>query len=156
MARTYDLALIPCTKNKNPMGVTPASLYRSSPFSITMRHAQQRCGRVLIMSAKYGLLDLTDRVAYYDWFIATLTEAQRVAMIGELRTSIEAKKLLAFDPTKTLSYLPALYFQTLAAETGSHWAMHVVRPYKKLPSLTMMKVLSNETKGFETTGLARR
>ena len=156
MARTYDLALIPCTKMKNPMGVTPVSLYRSSPFSITMRHAQQRCGRVLIMSAKYGLLDLTDRVAYYDWFIATLTEEQRVAMLAELQVSIEAKRILNYEPPRVLSYLPALYFQTLAELTGWQWAMTVHRPYKTLPSLTMMKVLANETKGFGTTGLARR
>lgn len=138
------------------MGVTPVSLYRSSPFSITMRHAQQRCGRILIMSAKYGLLDLTDRVAYYDWFIATLTESQRTEMVVSLHLTVQAKKLVGFEPPQVLSYLPALYFQTLAAETGPTWAMRVHRPYKALPSLTMMRVLSNETKGFEITGLARR
>ncbi len=156
-ARCYELGLIPCTKTKNPVGVTALTLYRSSPFSVQLRHAQQRCSRILIMSAKYGLLRLGDRVAFYEAYLPTLTEEQQVALRDELRRKAHEHALTRTPPNQVLCYLPRAYYEFLVGtDLISNWAQKIHRPYKSLPTLTLTKVLSNEIKGFESPGLARR
>lgn len=156
-ARRYELGLIPCTKSKSPVGVTPLTLYRGSVFSTMVRHAQQRCDKILIMSAKYGLLRPDDRITHYDTYLPTLSQEQRSALRGELCVQWWAHRLKEVDPAQVLSYLPKAYYDFL--NTTSHfnmWASGIHRPYKNLPMLTLVKVLSNEIKGFESPGLARR
>lgn len=156
-ARRYQLALIPCTKAKNPVGITPLTLYRSTPFSLMVRHAQQRCESVLIMSAKYGLLRLNDRIAFYEAYLPALNEQQQTALRDELRYKIREHRILQIPGAQVLSYLPRAYFEFLAStDLTSTWAPSIHRPYKNLPSLTLMKVLSHEIAGFETSGIARR
>lgn len=156
-ARTYELGLIPCTRSKNPIGVTPLTLYRSSPFSTMMNHARQRCRRILIMSAKYGLLELDDRVAFYEAYLPTLDGFQLAKLKTDLKSKILAKRLLEIEPAQVLSYLPKAYYECLASiDVAETWAAGIHRPYKSLSLLTFMKVLSYETKGFESPGIARR
>lgn len=156
-ARCYELGLIPCTKTKNPIGVTPLTLYRSSPFALMLRHAQQRCRRILIMSAKYGLLQPDDRITYYDAYLPTLTPEQRFKLQQDLAAGINRLRLLEVNPSQVLCYLPRVYYSCLLeVDALEEWVPFIHRPYKSLPSLTLMKVLSNEIKGFETPGLARR
>jgi hypothetical protein len=157
-ARRYELGIIPCSKAKNVLGVTPLTLYRSTPFSVMVKHAQQRCGRILIMSAKYGLLKLDDRVANYNTYLPTLRGDHRAKLARTIDECAHQLKLLEIHPRQVLSYLPEAYYRFLASEVPDleEWASEIRRPYKGLPMINLVKVLSNEIKGFETPGLARR
>lgn len=141
----YDVALIPCTSQKNPEGKTPASLYKGGPFSLMMRHAMQRCDSVLIMSAKYGLLRLTDPVSYYDAYIGDLDKEERQALVKR----IQAEPWVELYRGRILSYLPLAYWEVFK-EAKPALAETCARPYRKLPMLTMYSVLSNEIKGYGT------
>lgn len=146
--RTYDFGLIPCTSGKRPDGLTPLTLYKGGPFSLMMRHAQQRCGEILIMSAKYGLLGLQDPVRYYDAYLPDLTEAERAALAWRIKSS--EKLLGASAPgTRILSYLPRAYHEFLAGAKPEIVGA-LKRPYANLPSLSLYAVLSHEIKNYGT------
>lgn len=156
-APCYELGIIPCSKAKNAVGVTPLTLYRTTLFSVMVRHAQQRCGRILIMSAKYGLLRPNDRVAHYDSYLPTLGLQQRERLAGEMLIQWWSLHLGEVDPSQVLCYLPKAYFDFMARLVHYQtWAQGLRRPYKSLGVLPLIKVLSNEIKGFESPGLARR
>jgi len=105
-----------------------------------MRHAQQRCDKILIMSAKYGLLEMDSPVSYYDAYLPTLTEAERARLVEQLRCQI----VPGWDcSSRVLSYLPKAYYEFLA-EVKPALASKLHRPYRKLPMLTLYKILSNE------------
>jgi len=149
-ARRYEIGLIPCTKTKSPIGITPPTLYKGGPFSLMMRHAQQRCDRVIIMSAYFGLLKMDDRVHDYEAYLPGLDEAARRALALRI---VERSDLL--DGASICSYLPKAYYEFLAAVIDPQIVQRIRRPYRNLPMLSLYKVLSNEIKGHET-GLARR
>jgi hypothetical protein len=149
-ARRYDIALIPCTKRKNPIGITPPTLYIGGPFSLMMNHARQRCDRIVIMSAHFGLLAMTDRVHNYEAYLPGLDEAARRMLALEI---VRRQDLL--DGGSICSYLPKAYYDFLVSVTSPELAARIRRPYRNLPMLSLYKVLSNEIKGYET-GLARR
>lgn len=74
--RRWDVGFISCSASKNPTGTTPATLYRGNIFATQMKHAMQRCDQIIIVSAKYGLLQLTDSVSWYDQYLGGMTEEQ--------------------------------------------------------------------------------
>lgn len=139
----WDLALIPCTASKHLTGITPITLYKGGPFSLMMRHAQQRADQILIMSAKYGLLGLGDSVSWYDKYLGNLSPQEHARLVVRLRGQIDP----GWSGGRVLSYLPKVYFETLLeANPAVVGAFH--RPYRKLPSLRLFKVLSNEIKNY--------
>lgn len=141
----WAVGLVACSASKRPDGLTPLTLYKGSPFSITMQHACQRCDRVLIMSAKYGLLDLSDPVRYYDTYLGDLDERQRAALCQRIR---DGGKLSGVDPkVRILSYVPEVYHELLI-EALPHLAPQIRRPYAHIRSLTMLAILSKETRNY--------
>lgn len=156
-APCYELGIIPCGRAKNAVGVTPLTLYRSTPFTVMVRHAQQRCGRILIMSAKYGLLRPNDRVAHYDNHLAALSLEQRERLAGEMLIQWWLHHLKEVNPSQVLCYLPKAYFDLMASLAHYRiWCNGLRRPYKNLGMRQLIRVLSNEIQGFESPGLARR
>ncbi len=142
----YDVALIPCTATKHATGRTPLTLYKGGPFSLMIRHAQQRADLILIMSAKYGLIDVDADVFYYNAYLPDLTPQARARLIVRLRSQIEDRHSLLMGG-RVLSYLSKAYYEALA-EADALVAVNVRRPYKKLPMLPLFKILSNEIKSY--------
>lgn len=138
MGKPYQVGLIPCTASKNPAGQTPLSLYKGGPFSLMVRHALQRCDRVVIMSAKYGLLETWDRVRYYDTFIDNLTAAEW----QELRVRVQDQIRTRLVGGKCLSYLWRPYWRLFDA--ANIHGVSVDTPYMGKPSLVLYKILSHE------------
>jgi hypothetical protein len=141
-AKPWDLGIIPCTSGKRPAGLTPLTLYKGGPFALSLRHAQQRCHQVMIMSAHYGLLRLSDPIRYYDAYLPTLTPEQRGALLGRLK-----HQLPQLAGLRVLSYLPKAYYLALL-EADPTIVARFQRPYRKLPSLVLFKTLSNEIKHY--------
>jgi len=135
----FDIGLVPCTATKNPQGVTPLTLYKGGPFSLMVRHARQRCKRIVIMSAKYGLLEENARVQYYDTFIGDLDAGARQELMVRVRSQLKD-----MQGQTALSYLWKPYYSVL--QIANVWDIPVATPYMGLPSLVLYKVLSNEIK----------
>lgn len=142
----YSVAILPCTATKNPTGRTPLTLYRGGPFSLMIRHAQQRADVILIMSAKYGLIDVDADVSFYSAYLPDLTPQARARLLVRLRQQIESRYGLLHDG-RVLSYLSKVYYATLT-EANQSVAERLRRPYKNLPMLTLYKILSNEIKNY--------
>lgn len=145
----YDVGLIPCTANKNPHGLTPLTLYKGGPLSLMVRHARQRCKRIVIMSAKYGLLEEDAQVQYYDTFIGDLTMEQKLDLIDCVREDLDC---IAWKKATVLSYLWKPYWAVFQQANESRFQLNVRTPYMGIPSLILYKILSNELK----SDIARR
>jgi hypothetical protein len=144
MKPRYDVGIIACTRGKNPTGLTPLTLYKGTPFVVAMRHAQQRCGTILILSAKYGLLRTDDPVSYYDAYIPDLDAQGRQALVDRIRAEPWVE---LYAGKRILSYLPEAYFKLLA-EAKPALAATISRPYRGLNMLALARTLSNEQKGY--------
>lgn len=145
----WDLGIIPCTAGKHADGVTPLTLYKGSVFSLMMRHAQQRCDHILIMSAKYGLLRLDDPVSYYDAYLPELEERQREALAFKIRAQlaegIPQTLRKPWSERRILSYLPHAYQALLTERAASPALRHLFRrPYAGIGMLTQAAILAAE------------
>jgi hypothetical protein len=97
------------------------------------------------MSAKYGLLKLTDRVAVYEAYLPKLDVCERAVLATELRAKFLEYGLRDINPNTVLSYLPKAYFDFFASiGVISEWAQSIHRPYKNLPLFALMETLHNE------------
>jgi hypothetical protein len=156
-APRYDLALIPCAHNKNPTGVNPRTLYRSTVFITSLRHALQRCDRILILSSKYGLIRPDDPVSYYEAYLPTLTQQQLSTLREKLFLQWGIHQLERVPPSRVLCYLSKSYYEILATTTHfSTWSLGLLRPYKTLGNVQLIKALCHEIREFETSRLASR
>lgn len=125
----WDVGLIPCTKAKKPTGINARTLYRGGTFSLLMRHAHQRCDKVMIMSAKYGLVDLDHPMQYYDQFVDAQTTQERLELLAKVRGQIQELKGL-----RVISYLWHSYHSILV-EADPTIANQLRRPYKGIPTM---------------------
>ena len=107
-----------------------------------MRHAHQRADRVLIMSAKYGLIPTDAPISWYEAYVPTLTSQER----DELKR-ILTPQLKQLKGIRVLSYVSNAY-QVLLVEVDLTVASAIHRPYCKLNFLTALKVLSNEIASY--------
>lgn len=150
--KPFRLALLPCTKTKNPHGLTAQTLYSGGAFSLMMRHAQQRADRIMILSAKYGLLDLADPVEPYEQWLPDLKpeERQRLARLVEFQ-------LLALqleEPVLVISYLPKAYHEFFRGVNGDGvspgytkaWIYR--RPFAKVAFTKYFVTFANEIKSY--------
>lgn len=147
----WDLGIIPCTSGKHAEGVTPLTLYKGSGFSLMMRHAQQRCDHILIMSAKFGLIPLDAPVAYYDAYLPTLSpqmrERLRVMVKAQLAEDIPKALRKPWGDRRVLSYLPEAYYAFLT-EVHPGVACRIRRPYKGLGMLRLSACLAAEIEAY--------
>ena len=141
MKPPYASALVACSAKKNPYATTARSLYRGSLFMLSMRHAMHKAERVLIMSAKYGLLRPEDQVRHYDAYLPELSAAERAALLARIRAQAD----LVTSSGRLLSYLPAAYWELLA-EALPELEGKTDRPYKGIRLLTLCARLAGEIK----------
>lgn len=142
----FDLALIPCSASKAQTGhaVTAASLYTGSPFQLMLRHAQTRAPRIIIMSAKYGLLELDQRISYYDRYIKDLSSRQRMELEADIAQQWRCKFPQGIRAERVLSYLPRAYHDVLGNAIGPELTAKMMRPWHSTRLLTMMAQLSRD------------
>lgn len=148
----YDVGIIPCTAGKHAEGMTARTLYKGGGFATMMRHAAQRCDKVLIMSAKFGLITLDAPVSYYDAYLPDLSPQMRERLIVRMGKQVDELVwggMPEGQMPRILSYLPQAYYETLIiARPISDF---VLRPYKKLGMLKLTACLSAEIAGYGHT-----
>lgn len=115
-----------------------------------MKHAQQRADRIVIMSARYGLIAPEDEVDWYDAYLPALTIEQKILLARKIARQLKLLVIELPQAAKVLSYLPAAYDAFLQQiELPDGWSY--LRPFSKLPMMTAWKVLSNEIKFMTLT-----
>lgn len=62
----YDLALVSCGAQKADSPQLARHLYRSTLFRLSLEHAEAQAARVLILSARHGLVSPDQQLAPYD------------------------------------------------------------------------------------------
>lgn len=145
---TYDVGLIPCSSSKRPGGVTPTSLYKGGTFALLFRNAHQVSKRVVIMSAKYGLLELEDPVRWYELWLRDLDETQRRKLIDKIRGQLTAPR---WSGVSVGSYLPTAYQQVFDA-AGQGLDITVTRIMAGVPYTQYYKTLSDALKSTNPPG----
>jgi len=92
------IALIGCSKQKSTRTCTAQEMYRSPLFRAALRYSITACDRTFVLSAKHGLLALTDVIEPYDESLprdlagrlawGTRVGAQIVAAVGEIEAEL--------------------------------------------------------------------
>lgn len=103
------LLLIPCGARKQPTGAPAAELYTSDHFRLALRAAHARAvdvdARVMILSAKYGLVGLRRVLAPYDVTFDKDDEAVEAEFV--------ARQLAVQHVTTVEALLPSRYLTVL-------------------------------------------
>lgn len=74
------IALISCTKSKTPYPAPARILYsKSALFRKALAYAESRTDRVFILSAKYGLVTLDQRLEPYELTLKQMSSVERQA-----------------------------------------------------------------------------
>lgn len=77
------IGLVACSSRKLDRRAPARELYSSPLFRKSLAYAEQRCERVYVLSAKFGLVELDQRIGKYDHRLGCKTEraawARRVA-----------------------------------------------------------------------------
>lgn len=145
----FDVAIIPCGGAKHPPSpygpYKAALLYKGTPFRKNLEHAQIFAERVLILSAKYGLVDLDDKIEWYEAYLPDLDVRERWILHNRIKDQYIFKHLNRMHATggQFVSYLPKAYQEALDAALP--W-LQPSRPYAGLTMLQMIKRLNQETR----------
>lgn len=104
----------------------------------------QRCDKVMIMSAKYGLVSMTEPLRYYDLFINDLDADQLSQLKQKLITQVKE-----LEGKKVLCYLWIPYFEVIRS-VAPEIANKFKRPYLGLPTMpaALQAILTREVQNY--------
>jgi hypothetical protein len=94
-SESQRVGLVGCVKTKRPSSAAARDLYCSPLFEGRRAWVESTCGRWMILSARYGLVDPDDIIDPYDQSLTTASAAEKrlwtkqvlvdlVAMVGDL------------------------------------------------------------------------
>ncbi len=79
------VALIPCVSKKRSSRARAVELYTSTLFKLSLQYARKLSpDRILILSAKYGLVDLDEEIEPYDMTLNKMRAGERKAWAGKV------------------------------------------------------------------------
>ena len=108
-----------------------------------MKHASQRCDRILILSGKHGLISPDAKISWYDSWINTLPPDEYLQLTDRVSHQLQALS----EPVAVLCYLPKAYYGLLEdAGIPSTWTIH--RPYASVAFTAFKKTFANEIKNY--------
>lgn len=73
------LGLIGCSESKLATAAPARSIYTSQLFRMTLAYAETTCDRVVVLSAKHGLIELDQVIKPYDMTIRKFNRDQKSA-----------------------------------------------------------------------------
>lgn len=140
--------IIPCGGKKVGHTTTARNLYTGSAFQLALATVEEAAAldgaRVLIMSAKHGLLELDDMVAPYDVKLDRTTKAHEGIQLDELT---EQALQLGLDESEVYAFLPAAYFERLHAALSSVYAFPA-DCYEAAPGIGFMRGVLSSIRRF--------
>lgn len=72
-------------------------MYKSTLFNYSFKYLNKRCDKIFILSAKYGLLELTDEIAPYDVTLNKMNKADRITWTDKVLNDLKSKTDLEND-----------------------------------------------------------
>ncbi len=97
-----DLLILPCSKQKRQVSEAPAFDLYDGPFYRVVRKAKPQNLDILILSAKYGLINSNESISYYD----------------QMMTAERAKELSADITTELEKILKNRYYDKIFINLG--------------------------------------
>lgn len=92
------VAIIPCTNQKAEVAGTPREIWTGTHFQLVLAHAEMFYDRVMVMSYKYGFIDMDFMVEPYDFDVRTASVSEKLKWWFKVRQDIhdlaDAKPLL--------------------------------------------------------------
>lgn len=85
------IAFIGCSKRKKNFPCTAKELYEGVLFKKSLRYCLEHFDKVYILSAKYGLLCLTDKVTFYDKSLNSMSSFERKKWSVMVKSQIKRK-----------------------------------------------------------------
>lgn len=114
-AATRTVAVIPCCAAKASERCQAEAMYRSPNFALALRAARAACDEVFILSAKHGLISLSDEIAPYD----TTFDDDASISTEEVAEQAEA---IGFIDADVYTFLPSRYERVLGDALRSIYA----------------------------------
>jgi hypothetical protein len=114
--KPYQLGIIACSASKADRPLPARELYTGELFKRSLAVAESRCGRVVVLSARHGVLDLDAVIAPYDFRLPTKKEP-----LARWAASVNASLPAA---TKVLCLAPRSYWgglEGLRANLAEVW-----------------------------------
>src|ERR1700726_3365281 len=84
-----DIALISCTKKKKTTRAPAALMYTSALFRKSLLYSLGNCDRAYILSAKHGVLGLSDVIDPYDLSIKQLSVDEKRLWVDIVNRRLE-------------------------------------------------------------------
>lgn len=143
--RERVIAVVGCGKSKRKEAAAARELYTGALFQKSLALAERLAGTVLILSAKYGLVDPDTTIEPYDLSIQNLTKQQKALWVGGIEMDfVWTRKLLSAGPRTILwfvgeNYLGPISDSTLMGRlTGWHqWRFPPLEIGHRLRALTL-------------------
>ena len=134
------IVLISCVKSKLDHPAKASDLYISTLFKYNLAYAKQlKPDAIYILSAKYGLLHLDDRIAPYELTLNTMSVVDRKSWATQVLSKLDKLTDLAIDE-----------FIFLAGERYREylipWIKHYQIPFEGLAFGNQLKALKKELK----------
>jgi len=151
MADPELVALVGCGRSKaETVGPVPAgSLYTGGLFKKSLLFARQRCQRVYIVSAEYGLLELDDPVETYDTALGDLCRGERhawaIRAVRKLRDKMGDRPDRNGPPAFQVVILAGAEYADLLHEELQWNRIPSCRPLNGLPLGRRLQRLSRHT-----------
>lgn len=113
------VALLACSKRKAGSPKAVRFFYLGSTFTKSIIYCKPRFDRVLVLSAKYGLLELDQIIEPYDLTLRDMDPEARSAWAKKVRIQMRQKGLLG--PGVILTYLTGMLYSEGLPEGKYPW-----------------------------------
>ena len=113
------VALLACSKRKAGSPKAVRFFYLGATFTKSIRYALPRFDRVLVLSAKYGLLELKQIIEPYDLTLRDMDPEARLAWARKVRGQMREAGLL--KPGVVLTYLTGMLYSEGLPEGKYPW-----------------------------------
>lgn len=91
------IGLVACCSKKLNTESLAKDMYISILFKYSMKYLNERCDKIFILSAKYGLLELNDKIATYDKTLNEMNKADRINWSNDVLKKLKSKTNLEND-----------------------------------------------------------
>lgn len=91
------IGLVACCSKKLNTKLPAKDMYISTLFKYSMKYLSKRCDNIFILSAKYGLLELSEEIEPYNKFLNKISKVDRNKWNIEVLTKLKKKTNLEND-----------------------------------------------------------
>lgn len=91
------IGLVACCSKKLNTEYEAKDMYISTLFKYSMKYLNERCDKIFILSAEYGLLELNEKIVYYDKTLNKMNKTERISWSSDVLKELKLKTNLEND-----------------------------------------------------------